>query len=227
VYGANYYSSINAGDSQVASLSIGQSVLPVNSPTWQMRGVMSRGIIPQVTFFNPNPDTGTFAPIYNTTNVDVQELHHIIQRQNPGSYPEIWNDLGSDQYKPLGGKSILLMFTPLSGKSLTFICSAVVPLMSKETDVTDEPPEMIYVGAESYLWELLVKTSTIVGTNWSDLAKISAIKYNELKNDYALDVPRTIAYRPMIRTQYAFLPFLPALYTLLEKLIEHKNLLGL
>lgn len=200
--GANYYGSIQPNDITLGLLSIGTAVFPANPPTGSIVGVNNNGSVPALIF--PDPFTGfqSFPPIYNTTNVDVQELHHILQRINPGNYPEIWNDLGSDMYKPLGGKSVMLQFRPVSNFNLKFICTAVVPLMSKETDVTDEPPEMIYAGAEAYLWNLLVKTSTIVNTNWSDLAKAALFKYEELKNDYGLDTPRNIAYRPYIRVTY-------------------------
>jgi hypothetical protein len=165
-------------------------------------GTNLNGVVPIIQF--PGAFTGfqSFSPIYNTTNVDVQELHHILQRINPGAFPEIWNDLGSDMYKPLGGKTIMLMFRPSGFFNLKFICTAVVPLMAREIDVTDEPPEMIYAGAESYLWNLLVKTSTIVNTNWSDLAKAARFTYEELKNDYGLDTPRNVAFRPLIRVTY-------------------------
>lgn len=202
-YGANFYSSINPNDTQLGQLSIGNSVFQNTSPTTgNQRGLNFRGTVSSLQFTAPDGGFSSFPPVYNTTNVDVQELHHIMQRINPGGYPEIWNDLGSDSYKPLGGKSIMLMYTPLAGINLRFVCSAVVPLVVKETDVTDEPLELIYAGAESYLWNLLVKTSTIVNTNWQTLYKESLATYRDLCDDYALDVPRTIAFRPIIRTQY-------------------------
>lgn len=201
--GAIFYSSINPGDSQLGLLSIGNSVFTNTSPpTGDQRGLNFRGTVHSLQFTSPDGGYAAFPPVYNTTNVDVQELHHIMQRINPGGYPEIWNDLGSDLYKPLGGKSIMLMYTPIAGINLRLVCSAVVPLMSKETDVSDEPLELIYAGAESYLWNLLVKTSTIVNTNWQTLYKESLATYRDLADDYALDVPRTIAFRPVIRTQY-------------------------
>lgn len=201
--GANFYSSIVPGDPQLGLLSIGSATFVSSTPvSGNQVGTNFRGTISGLTFPSPDGGYSAFPPIYNTTNVDVQELHHIMQRINPGGYPEIWNDLGSTHYKPLGGKSIMLMYTPLSGINLRLVCSAVVPLMSKETDVTDEPLELIYAGAESYLWNLLVKTSTIVNTNWQTLYKEALATYRDLADDYALDIPRTIAFRPGIRTQY-------------------------
>lgn len=201
--GANFYSSINPNDSQLGQLTIGNSVFTnASPPSGDQRGLNFRGTVHSLQFTAPDGGYSAFPPVYNTTNVDVQELHHIMQRINPGGYPEIWNDLGSDLYKPLGGKSIMLMYSPLAGINLRFVCSAVVPLVAKETDVTDEPLELIYTGAESYLWNLLVKTSTIVNTNWQTLYKESLATYRDLCDDYALDVPRTIAFRPVIRTQY-------------------------
>jgi hypothetical protein len=200
--GAHYYGSLQAEDPQLGLLSLGTGQLNPTQVGVVQLGINENGTIPQITFPDPYTGFNAFPPIYNNTNVDVQELHHILQRINPGGYPEIWNDLGSDLYKPLGGKSIMLMFTPIGAYNLKFICSAVVPTMSKELDVTDEPPELIYAGGEGYLWNLLVKTSTIVNTNWQDLAKQSIAKYEELKSDYSLDTPRNIAYRPVIRVQY-------------------------
>lgn len=200
--GVNYYGSIQPNDVTLGQISIGTGALLSSAIAGSQLGINNNGTVPVVQFPDPYSGFQSFPPIYNTTNVDVQELHHILQRINPGGYPEIWNDLGSDMYKPLGGKSIMLMFRPVGFYNLKFICTAVVPLMSKETDVTDEPPEMIYSGAESFLWNLLVKTSTIVNTNWSDLAKAARFSYEELKNDYGLDVPRNIAYRPLIRVTY-------------------------
>lgn len=228
VLGANFYCSISPNDPQLGLLSIGNSFVTAQPPpTGTIKGLNLNGTISSITFNAPYGGYAAFPPIYNTTNVDVQELHHILKRINPGGYPEIWNDLGGDQYKPMGNKSIMLMYMPLAYNSLRFVCTAVTPTMSKETDVTDEPPEMLYAGAESYLWNLLVKTSTIVNTNWQTLYKESLSIYQNLMDAYALDTPRSTLFRPIIRTQYAFLPFLPVLYTLLEKLIEHKNLLGL
>lgn len=200
--GVNYYGSIQPNDTTMGQLQIGQSVFAVTPPVGQLRGLQLFGALPATIFAIADSGYASFPPIYNTTNVDVQELHHILKRVNPGQFPEIWNDLGSDLYKPMGGKVIKVEFFPIPAYSLQFICTAVVPLMTKETDVTDEPPEMIYAGAESYLWNLLVKTSTIVGTNWADLAKQALVNFESLKDDYALDRPRTIAFRPLIRLQY-------------------------
>lgn len=201
--GANFYASVVPGDSQLGLLSIGNAVFASATPTsGNQLGLNFRGTVSSLIFPSPDGGYSAFPPVYNTTNVDVQELHHIMQRINPGGYPEIWNDLGSTQYKPLGGKSIMLMYTPLGGINLRLVCSAVVPLMSKENDVTDEPLELIYAGAESYLWNLLVKTSTIVNTNWQTLYKEALATYRDLADDYALDIPRTIAFRPGIQTQY-------------------------
>jgi hypothetical protein len=200
--GVNYYSSLIPNDTTLGLLSIGTGVLPNNAPAGSLAGLNVNGIAAQITFPDPYIGSQSFTPIYNTTNVDVQELHHILKRINPGGFPEIWNDLGSDLYKPLGGKAIQLEYQPIGYFNLKFICTAVVPLMTKETDVTDEPPELIYAGAESFLWNLLVKTSTIVNTNWTDLAKQARTQYEELKSDYSLDTPRNIVYRPVIRVQY-------------------------
>lgn len=200
--GANYYGSIQPGDTSLGMISEGTGALSSGAISGSMVGINLNGVIPEITFSVPRTGFETFPPIYNTTNVDVQELYHVLQRINPGSFPEIWNDLGSDLYKPLGGKSIMLMFRPIAGINLKLICTAVVPLITREQDVTDEPPEMIYAGGESYLWNLLVKTSTIVNTNWTDLVKASRIQYESLKSDYALDNPRNIIYRPMIRVSY-------------------------
>jgi hypothetical protein len=203
VLGANYYSSIIPGDSQLGLLSIGNSFLTSQPPPANYTKALNKdGVIKGITFNSAYGGYSAFPPIYNTTNVDVQELHHILKRVNPGNFPEIFNDLGSDLYKPMGNKSILLMYLPLTGQSLRLVCSAVTPVMVKETDVTDEPPEMLYAGAEAYLWNLLQKTSTIVNTNWQTLYKEALTTYNDLKDAYALDVPRTIAFRPAIRTSY-------------------------
>jgi hypothetical protein len=202
--GVNYYSTVNPNDAsqQLAQLQTGSGAIPPNSPVGSLVGLELNGVVQPITFPNPQSGYGSFPPIYNTTNVDVQELHHILQRINPGAFPEVWNDLGSDLYKPLGGKSVMLMYMPVTRLSLRFVCTAVVPLMAKELDVTDEPPEMIYAGAEAYLWNLLVKTSTIVGTNWADLAKASLATFEELKDQYALDNPRSVAFRPHVRVTY-------------------------
>ena len=203
VEGANYYASIVPGDAQLGQLSIGNAfTTAVTPPVGTIKGVNLNGVISGVTFVNPDGGYSTFPPIYNTTNVDVQELHHILRRINPGGYPELWNDLGSDQYKPMGGKSIMLMTQGLQAYNLRFVCSAAPHTMASENDTTDEPPEMIYEGAESYLWNLLVKTSTIVNTNWQTLYKESLANYRELCDTYALDLPRTNAFRPLIRTSY-------------------------
>lgn len=201
-FGAIYYSSQIPNNTQMGSLSIGEAILDANPPTGTMPGVMLNGVLPAVTFSRSFVGPGVYPPIYNTTNLDVQELHHILLRVNPGNYPELWNDLGSDLYKPLGGKTIMLNFLPLSGRNLRFVCSASSPTLKVESDVTDEPPEMLYSGGEHYLWNLLVKTSTIVNVNWAQLAKDALDKYEALKNDYSLDVPRTIAFRPPIQVQY-------------------------
>lgn len=203
VLGVNFYCSITPNDSQLGLLSIGNSFLSAQPPpSGVQKGVAWNNTVYSVTFNSPYGGYASFPPIYNTTNVDVQELHHILKRVNPGGYPELWNDLGGDQYKPMGGKTIMLMYAPLAYNSLRFICSAVTPTMVTENDVTDEPPEMIYSGAESYLWNLLVKTSTIVNTNWQTLYKEALATYKELQDAYALDIPRTVVFRPIIRTAY-------------------------
>lgn len=201
-FNVDYYGSIEPGDAQLGQFSIGSGQIPNTSPAGAQPGLNLNGTATQITFPNPYVGTGKFPSIYNTTQVDVQELHHILQRINPGSYPEIWNDLGSDLWKPIGGKSIMLMYTPYQAFNIKFICSGVVPSIAVETDVTDEPPELLYAGAEHYLWTLLQKTSTIVNVNWKELAQDAGTKFDNLKSDYALDVPRSVAFRPVIRTSY-------------------------
>lgn len=202
VSGANFYSSQIPNSTQLGMLNIGEAIPRSGTPSGNLPGIALNGVVYGVIFTTANFPQGSFPPIYNTTNVDVQELHHILKRLNPGQFPEVWNDLGSDQYKPLGGKSIMLMYLPTFQYSLKFICTAPAPPMVKELDVTDEPPEMLYAGAEHYLWNLLKKTSTIVNVNWDNLAKEQLAKFEDLKNDYALDTPRSIVYRPIIRTEY-------------------------
>lgn len=202
VKGVHYYSSVQPNDSTLGLLSIGRSSKPSSVTRNSFVGENKDGLVDALIFPDPYDGYNAFPPIYNTTNVDVQELHHIMKRVNPGGYPEIWDDLGSDLYKPLGGKSIMLMYFPINYYNLKFMCTGLVPSVVNETDVTDEPPELLYAGAEYYLWQLLVKTSTIVNTNWSNLAKDSLALFAKLSNDYSLDTPRNIVYIPVIRTQY-------------------------
>ena len=199
---AVFYSSQIPNSTQLGQLNIGDAIFRAGVPQAAQVGLMLNGIVYGLIFSNPEFPAGSFPPIYNTTNVDVQELHFVLKRINPGAYPEIWNDLGSDNYKPIGGKAIMLMYFPANPYSLRFICTAPSPSLVKETDVTDEPPEMLFAGGEHYLWNLLKKTSTIVNVNWDNLAKEQLQKFENLKNDYALDSPRTIWFRPTIQTEY-------------------------
>lgn len=202
VLGANYYCSIEAADTQLGLLPTGSGTLTGTIPVGAQLGINENGTIPQVQFPDPYVGVNSFPSSYNTTNLAAIDLFHVLQRVNPGSYPEIWNDLGADLYKPLGGQTIMLMYNPSSFSNLKFICIGSLPAITKEVDITLEPPELLYAGAEAYLWNLLVKTSTITGSTWEMLAKKAMADYEQFKRDYSLDLPRATTFRPHIKVVY-------------------------
>lgn len=202
VTGANYYCSIEAADTQLGLLPTGSGTLTGTIPVGAQLGINENGTIPQVQFPDPFVGVNSFPSSYNTTNLSATDLFHVLQRVNPGSYPEIWNDLGADLYKPMGGQTIMLMYNPSSFSNLKFICIGSLPTISKEVDITFEPPELLYAGAEAYLWNLLVKTSTITGSSWEMLAKKAMADFEQFKKDYSLDLPRSTAFRPQIKVVY-------------------------
>lgn len=209
VLGINYYSSIQPNDAALDMMDLGQAVV-MNFPTTlkipqnvsYSSGMNLNGIVYELKIPTPNPWFGISPPSFNTTTVDFYRLHHILQRINPGGYPEIWNDLGSDLWKPLGGTKLMLMYMPISSFSLKLICTTQVPLLAVDTDISQEPQELILAGAEAYLWSLLTKTSTIVNVNWQKLHDQSWADYVKYLAAYAQETPRDIRHRPVIRAMY-------------------------
>jgi hypothetical protein len=57
---------------------------------------------------------------------------------------------------------------------------------------------MLLTGAESYMWNLLNKTSTIAAVNWKDLAAAAEKSYEILKDKYAMDQMTSQYHRPAI-----------------------------
>lgn len=209
VLGINYYSSFEPNDATLDMMDLGTAKI-VNIPQTVTNpqsaqttpGLNINGTVYEIQLSTPNPWYGVVPPSFNTTTVDFYRLHHILQRINPGGFPEIWNDLGSRLWKPIGGTKIMLMYLPITQFNLKLICTATVPLLSADTDITQEPQELILAGAEAYLWRLLTKTSTIVNVNWQKLADAAWADYIKYLGDYAQETPRDIVHIPIIRAQY-------------------------
>jgi hypothetical protein len=209
VLGVNYYSSIQPNDTTLDMMDLGQAIIsgipqglhvPQNATYTQ--GTNLNGVVYDLQLPTPNPWFGVAPPSYNTTSVDFYRLHHVLKRTNPGQFPEVWNDLGGDLWKPLGGTKLMLMEMPISQFNLRLICTTSVPTLSAETDVTQEPTELILSGAEAYLWNLLTKTSTIVNVNWQKLHDGAWADYLRWLAEYAQETPRDVRHRPVIRAQY-------------------------
>lgn len=209
VLGINYYCSLQPNDTTLDMVDLGQSVvvgipqglhIPLNAT--YAAGMNVNGTVYGIQIASPNPWFGVAPPSYNTTSVDFFRLHHILKRTNPGQFPEVYRDLQGDLWKPLGGNKLMLMEMPISQFNLKLICTTSVPTLNAETDITQEPSEMIYAGAEAYLWELLTKTSTIVNVNWQKLHDLAWADYLKFLNDYAQETPRDVIHRPVIRVQY-------------------------
>lgn len=210
VSGINFYSSIQPNDLTVLDMvDLGQSVIvgipnnfniPLNAT--YVAGMNVNGTVYGLQIATPNPWFGVAPPSYNTTSVDFYRLHHILKRMNPGQFPEVWRDLQGDLWKPLGGTKLMLMEMPISQFSLKLVCTTSVPTLSADTDVTQEPTELIYAGAEAYLWNLLTKTSTIVNVNWKQLHDAAWADYLRWLDQYAQETPRDVLHRPVVRVQY-------------------------
>ena len=207
--GANYYCSIQPNDTTLDMLDMGNATVipdltsqntPMNArlnPGWNLNGR-----IMEIQISTPNPWMGVSPPSYNTTSVDFYRLHQVLQRINPGSFPEMWNAMDPSLIKKLGGTQIMLEYLPVSQLNLRLICTTMVPTLAAETDITQEPTELIYEGAEAYLWNLQVKTSTIVNVNWQKLHDASWANFQTMLNSYAMDIPRDFKYVPIIKVQY-------------------------
>lgn len=209
VLGVNYYSSIQPNDSTMDMMDMGQAVvvgfpqtLKIPENATYTPGMNLNGIVYEMQLPTTNPWYGIAPPSFNATSVDFYRLHHILQRQNPGAFPEIWNDLGSDLWKPLGGTKLMLMFLPISQFNLRLICTTQVPQLAADTDISQEPLEIILAGGEAYLWSMLTKTSTIVNVNWQKLHDQAWADYTHWLSEYAQETPRDILHRPVIRTMY-------------------------
>lgn len=197
--GIEYYFSVEPGSTTVSSVPSTDFQLAagvdgsVYGPCRQRNG-----IVPAVdSIIQPNL-IGNAAPLYNTTQSDMQELYQIHRRVNPDAGPEIWTDLGPSGWQPLGGTKIQLFYRPVSQYRLRFIGSAPLPSFVQETDSNNEPVELILAGAEYYMWNLLSKTANIQGVNWEKLAAASLKEFEEMKGKYAQDQPRQTVRRPGI-----------------------------
>lgn len=209
VLGVNYYSSFEPNDATLDMMDLGQaSMQGIPSSTRFPQGVIVtpgmniNGTVFELQIPTPNPWYGVSPPSFNTTTVDFYRLHHILQRVNPGGFPEIWNDLGSRLWKPLGGNKLMLMYMPVTQFNLKMICTTQVPLLSADTDVTQEPEELVLAGSESYLWRLLAKTATLVNVNWQKLADGAWADYVKYLGVYAQETPRDIVHVPIVRSMY-------------------------
>lgn len=211
VLGINYYCSLEPGDASLDLLDINSAIITpgsfptnLNFPTSNpfVQGTNLNGIVYPVEFTTPNPWFGVSPPSYNTTVVDFFRVHAIHQRINPGGHPEIWNELGGELWTPQGEGQIMLAYWPIPAYSLRFVCTATLPLLQSESDATNEPSELIYSAAEYYLWNLLVKTSTIVNVNWDKLAQASYVRYQQNLGMYKMDTPKEFKHRPAIQTFY-------------------------
>lgn len=211
VLGVNYYCSMEPGDPTLDLLDINSaSNVPGSIPTGQnfntqnpfVPGYNLNGIVYPLIFSTFNPWFGVSPPSYNTTVVDYFRVHNILQRVNPGGKPEIWNELGGHLWQPQGEGQIMLAYLPISAYALRFVCTATLPLLQAESDATNEPTELIYSAAEYYLWNLQVKTSTIVNVNWDKLAQASWQKYQMNLGMYKMDSPKEFKHRPAISAYY-------------------------
>ena len=210
-WGANFYCSVQPGDTTLDMLNVGDATIIVPSDQSTLNrpaitvvspGQNINGKIWELQFQTPNPWYGIAPPSYNTTNVDFFRLHQIQKRMNPGGFPEVWNLLDPSWYKPLGGTTIQLAAIPTPGFNLKLIMTTTMPTVATDTDSTQEPTEMIMEGAEAYLWALLTKTSTIVNVNWKQLHDVSWAQYLKHCSEYAMVVPREFVYVPPIQVQY-------------------------
>ena len=209
VLGVNYYSSFQPNDATLDMMDLGPSVVlnvpqTVTNPQSAQGtpGMNINGNVYELAIPTPNPWYGVSPPSFNTTAVDFYRLHHILTRVNPGGFPEIWNDLGSRLWKPMGGTKLMLMYMPITQFNLKMVCTTQVPLLAADSDISQEPQELILAGGEAYLWRLLTKTSTIVNVNWQKLGDAAWADYNKYLGDYALETPRDIVHVPIVRAQY-------------------------
>lgn len=209
VLGVNYYCSIQPNDTTIDMMDLGQAIIDgfpttLKTPIGSVyaAGMNLNGTVYEIEVPSPNPWFGVSPPSFNTTSVDFYRLHHVLQRINPGAFPEIWNDLGSDLWKPLGGTKLMLMYMPISQFALKLVCTTQVPQLSSDTDISQEPQELILAGAEAYLWSLLTKTSTIVNVNWQKLHDAAWADYQRYLAAYAQETPRDIRHKPVIRSMY-------------------------
>lgn len=209
VLGVNYYSSFEPNDTTLDMMDLGPSVVlnvpqTVTNPESAQGtpGMNINGNVYELAIPSPNPWYGVAPPSFNTTAVDFYRLHHILTRVNPGGYPEIWNDLGSRLWKPLGGTKLMLMYMPITQFNLKLVCTTQVPLLAADSDISQEPQELILAGGEAYMWRLLTKTSTIVNVNWQKLADAAWTDYEKYLGAYAQETPRDIVHVPIVRAQY-------------------------
>lgn len=197
--GFNLYMSVQPNDAVTLgkidqwALQIDPVAPPGTPPTQVVDSVLYT-----VNVLHPTLPTATLPPVYNTTAADIRELLGVQRRINPEGGPEAWIELGPDFWTPIGETSFQINYNGFRGMNLRLIGLAMLTELVQETDVTNEPVEMILAGAEYYQWQLLSKSSTIQGANWEQLAATALGNYTAIKESMAMEQPRRFMHSPNI-----------------------------
>lgn len=197
--GIQYYVSLEAGSTTRASIPQNALYLATTAPVNSVAGRVLNGSVPEVIITGPPGQDGDLPGAANTTSADMQDLQQVHRRlASVSGGPEIFTDLGANNWRPIGGTRIQLQYSPANGYRLRFIGTAPLLELVNETDTTTEPVEMVLNGAEYFLWHLLSKTSNIQAVNWEKLAAMAQKDYTMLKDKYAMDQASTYMHRPKI-----------------------------
>lgn len=198
----DWYMSNEPGSTILAKLTTGQATLQSTAPSGSLYGrpVQDQSGLasPPVYIFAPPPTSAQMAPLSNTSAQEIIDFYNIARIANEGSGPEMLSENTDTGWERLGGTMIQVNFRPVKNYYMRFVGLGYVPTLSNETDVTNEPDELVLAGAEHYIWLLLTKSSTLQATNWSVLAKNSLDVFNDLKAKTTMLKPIKYASAPAI-----------------------------
>lgn len=201
--GVKYWATPDAGGSQLAELSIngGQVINPPSDAVRSVQGLADYTtlVAPEVQFIYPPTRGSRVPPTYNTTTLDSLKLINIRRRINPGQMPERYIDLSPNYWREQGGTLVEIYMNPISTYALRFEFIAPLRPISAESDVSEEPLELLLSGAEAYLWNTqeMISSSTNQAV-WEAQVKKTEMRFAKAKGNYNLGGPRRSFRRPYI-----------------------------
>jgi hypothetical protein len=201
--GVNYFITSDPGGTGLSQLSVGSGTIAGSTNNVsQVNGQAdyTTFIVPQIKFWGPPGRLARRNPSFNTTALDVLSLKTVKRRVNPGQYPERYVDLNPNWWREAGGTTVMLYIRPSANYSLRFECISPIRPLAGETDVSDEPLEIMVSGGMWYLWtQLSMSGSAQNVTVWQAMAKVAEARFNKARNYYQMGTPRHTMRRPFIQ----------------------------